>query len=71
MPGMIELHPRPTIAEIAQAARVHPQTVLLAHRSGDLPGGVRLGKALTFDARDVAQWLESKGITNVSLGASA
>lgn len=71
MSGMIRLDPRPTVVEIARAARVHPQTILIAHRRGDLGSGVRLGKALTFDARAVAEWLASRGIHNVVLADEA
>lgn len=67
MSGLIRLHPRPTTAEIARAARVHPQTVLKAHRTGELTSGAQIGRSLTFDAREVAQWLHSHGITNVVL----
>ena len=59
------LPPRVTAKEIAAVAGTVLETVLIAHRRGELESGVRVGRALTFDASDAVRWLHAKGVHNV------
>jgi len=59
------LPPRVTAKEIAAVAGTVVETVLIAHRRGELQSGVRVGRSVTFDASEVVTWLRSQGIRNV------
>ena len=59
------LPPRVTAKEIAAVAGTVVETVLIAHRRGELQSGVRVGRSLTFDASEVVRWLRNQGIRNV------
>lgn len=59
------LPPRVTAKEIAAVAGTVVETVLVAHRRGDLNSGVRVGRSLTFDASEAVRWLHLQGIENV------
>jgi predicted DNA-binding transcriptional regulator AlpA len=51
--------------EIARAVGINRETVLRAHRRGDLKSGVQIGRSVSFDGNSVVEWLQSRGIVNV------
>lgn len=65
MSGQLRIPARICTEDIARAIGVNRETILRAHRRGELKSGVQIGRSVTFDGNDVAEWLRSRGIGNV------
>lgn len=47
-----------TADEVAEILRVNRKTVYAAFKSGEIPGGRRIGGTIRFSRRRVLQWLD-------------
>lgn len=65
MRGELKIPARIEAAGLARVLGANRETVLRAHRRGELKSGIQIGKAISFDGNEVVEWLKSRGIENV------
>lgn len=65
MSGELRIPARIEAEEVARILGANRETILRAHRRGELKSGVQIGRALNFDGNSVVEWLKVRGVENV------
>jgi hypothetical protein len=65
MSGELKIPARIEAEGVARMLGANRETILRAHRRGELRSGVQIGKSISFNGNSVVEWLKARGIENV------